>query len=245
MAHPIETIRALAGDLGVSMDARALASALDARDELRRFRREFHIPRRPVAAGGSAAGGSVGAGGCSGDGADADVAGAGAGADAGSAADAGTDDVGTAADAGTDDAGTDAGTAGTADAADAGTAGTADADTAGTAGTADEALYLCGNSLGLQPRRTAAMLGDDLADWRALGVEGHFHGKRRWVDVETRVQAGLVEVLGARFDHEVTAMNSLTVNVHLMMVRGFFFFFFFAGLYFFFFFFSVLADAKL
>jgi kynureninase len=80
-----------------------------------------------------------------------------------------------------------------------------------------EQLYFCGNSLGLQPRATRQALLDELDDWGGLGVEAHFHGKHPWMPYHAEVREHLAEVVGAR-PAEVVAMNSLTVNLHLMMV---------------------------
>jgi len=80
-----------------------------------------------------------------------------------------------------------------------------------------EQLYFCGNSLGLQPRATRQALIDELDDWGGLGVEAHFHGKHPWMPYHAEVREHLAEVVGAQ-PGEVVAMNSLTVNLHLMMV---------------------------
>jgi len=80
-----------------------------------------------------------------------------------------------------------------------------------------EQVYLCGNSLGLQPRATRAALLDELDDWRNLAVEAHFRGKHPWMPYHEFVREHLAEVVGAT-PSEVVAMNSLTANLHLMMV---------------------------
>lgn len=80
-----------------------------------------------------------------------------------------------------------------------------------------EQLYFCGNSLGLQPRATRQALIDELDDWAGLGVEAHFHGKHPWMPYHAEVREHLAEVVGAQ-PGEVVAMNSLTVNLHLMLV---------------------------
>ena len=80
-----------------------------------------------------------------------------------------------------------------------------------------EQSYFCGNSLGLQPRATRQALIDELDDWAGLGVEAHFHGKHPWMPFHAEVREHLAEVVGAQ-SGEVVAMNSLTVNLHLMMV---------------------------
>ena len=80
-----------------------------------------------------------------------------------------------------------------------------------------EQVYLCGNSLGLQPRAVREALLQELDDWQALAVEAHFRGKHPWMPYHEFVRADLAGLVGA-LPHEVVAMNSLTVNLHLMMV---------------------------
>ncbi|MFC4821668.1 kynureninase [Dokdonella ginsengisoli] len=80
-----------------------------------------------------------------------------------------------------------------------------------------EQAYFCGNSLGLQPRATRQALLDELDDWRDLAVEAHFRGKHPWMPYHELVRENLAAVVGA-LPHEVVAMNSLTANLHLMMV---------------------------
>lgn len=77
--------------------------------------------------------------------------------------------------------------------------------------------YFCGNSLGLQPKATRQALIDELDDWASLGVEGHFRGRHPWMPYHAFVRDGLAHVAGA-LPSEVVAMNSLTANLHLMMV---------------------------
>lgn len=79
------------------------------------------------------------------------------------------------------------------------------------------AIYLCGNSLGLQPRATREALLEELDDWARLGVEGHFHARHPWFPAHEPVREPLARLVGAR-PHEVVAMNSLTVNLHLLML---------------------------
>lgn len=80
-----------------------------------------------------------------------------------------------------------------------------------------ECVYLCGNSLGLQPARAAQYLEEELEAWRRLAVEGHFRGMRPWQDYHELFAAPLAMLTGARED-EVVCMNGLTVNLHLLMV---------------------------
>lgn len=81
-------------------------------------------------------------------------------------------------------------------------------------------IYLCGNSLGLQPKRTAGYVAEFLDDWAKLGVRGHFEPQHAWLPYHEFLAAGLAAVVGAQ-PNEVVAMNSLTVNLHLMMVTFF------------------------
>lgn len=80
-----------------------------------------------------------------------------------------------------------------------------------------EQAYFCGNSLGLQPRGVREALLQELDDWAALGVEAHFHGKHPWMPYHNEVRDGLAHIAGAE-PSEVVAMNSLTANLHLLMV---------------------------
>ncbi len=80
-----------------------------------------------------------------------------------------------------------------------------------------EQTYLVGNSLGLQPRGVRQALLDELDDWAHLGVEGHLHARHPWLPYHREVRDGLAEVVGAE-PIEVVAMNTLTANLHLLMV---------------------------
>ena len=81
-------------------------------------------------------------------------------------------------------------------------------------------LYFAGHSLGLQPKSAAAMIEQELADWRRLGVLGHHDATRPWIPYHERAAPALAGLTGA-MPAEVVAMNSLTVNLHLMMVSFF------------------------
>jgi kynureninase len=81
----------------------------------------------------------------------------------------------------------------------------------------DEYIYLCGNSLGLQPRKAKEYVNQELEDWAKLGVEGHFEAKNAWLPYHEFLTAPLSRLVGAK-EVEVVAMNSLTVNLHLLMV---------------------------
>lgn len=78
-------------------------------------------------------------------------------------------------------------------------------------------VYLCGNSLGLQPRGVQADMEQELEDWAELGVEGHFDGRDPWYSYHEKFSELLAPVVGAK-PEEVVVMNSLTTNLHLMMV---------------------------
>ncbi len=80
-----------------------------------------------------------------------------------------------------------------------------------------EAIYLCGHSLGLQPRNTRNLIEAELKDWQNLGVKAHFEGAHPWMYYHEMVTDSLAALTGAR-PMEVVAMNSLTANLHLMMI---------------------------
>ncbi|GAA3917830.1 kynureninase [Luteimonas lutimaris] len=77
--------------------------------------------------------------------------------------------------------------------------------------------YFCGNSLGLQPKAARAHVEEVLDKWAVEAVEGHFTGQAQWMPYHELVRDGLARVVGAQ-PLEVVAMNSLTANLHLMMV---------------------------
>jgi kynureninase len=78
-------------------------------------------------------------------------------------------------------------------------------------------IYLCGNSLGLQPKSTRAAIEQELLDWENYGVEGHFHAKNPWMPYHEFLTNAMANVVGAK-PIEVVVMNTLSVNLHLMMV---------------------------
>ena len=80
-----------------------------------------------------------------------------------------------------------------------------------------DAIYLVGNSLGALPKATRDYLNVELDRWGTLGVEGHFTGHLAWKDYHELVTEQLAALVGGHAD-EVVAMNSLTVNLHLLMV---------------------------
>jgi kynureninase len=78
-------------------------------------------------------------------------------------------------------------------------------------------IYFTGNSLGLQPKRTQAIVNEVMTDWAKLAVEGHFYAEKPWWDYHERLAAPLAKVVGAKTE-EISVMNTLTVNLHLLMV---------------------------
>ncbi|MDN3669310.1 kynureninase [Echinicola jeungdonensis] len=80
-----------------------------------------------------------------------------------------------------------------------------------------EAIYFCGNSLGLQPKAVKEYVQKELVQWGDKAVDGHFDGEQPWFNVHERAKKALAHIIGAR-EHEVVAMNSLTCNLHQLMV---------------------------
>ncbi|MFZ1264540.1 MAG: kynureninase [Chitinophagaceae bacterium] len=80
-----------------------------------------------------------------------------------------------------------------------------------------ECIYFTGNSLGLQPKRTQDYVVDELEDWASLGVEGHLHARNPWLPYHEFFPKQLSKLVGSK-ENEVVVMNSLTVNLHLLMV---------------------------
>jgi kynureninase len=80
-----------------------------------------------------------------------------------------------------------------------------------------EAIYFCGNSLGLQPKSARAYVEEVLDAWARLGVRGHFEGRHPWLPYHEFATGKLARLVGV-LPSEVAAMNSLTVNLHLLMV---------------------------
>lgn len=78
-------------------------------------------------------------------------------------------------------------------------------------------IYFTGNSLGLQPKSTQKYVDEVMKDWKNLGVEGHFNASKPWIDYHERLIEPLAKVVGAK-PEEVTVMNTLTVNLHLLLV---------------------------
>ncbi|MGB3150211.1 MAG: kynureninase, partial [Maribacter sp.] len=80
-----------------------------------------------------------------------------------------------------------------------------------------EVIYFTGNSLGLQPKRTKKFVDEVMNDWAKMAVEGHFYAEKPWWDYHERLAEPLAKVVGAE-PAEISVMNTLTVNLHLLMV---------------------------
>ncbi|MDQ3636055.1 MAG: kynureninase [Acidobacteriota bacterium] len=80
-----------------------------------------------------------------------------------------------------------------------------------------DVLYFTGNSLGLQPKATREYIEQELKDWETLGVEGHFQAINPWMPYHENLTDAMAKIVGAK-PIETVVMNSLTVNLHLLMV---------------------------
>ena len=81
----------------------------------------------------------------------------------------------------------------------------------------NDIVYLCGNSLGLQPKNTQKYIQEELNDWAKLGVEGHTQAKHPWMPYHEFLSNNIAKIVGAK-PSEVVMMNTLTTNLHLLMV---------------------------
>ncbi|MFC4723455.1 kynureninase [Geojedonia litorea] len=81
----------------------------------------------------------------------------------------------------------------------------------------NDLIYMTGNSLGLQPKQTKAYINQELEDWANLGVEGHTEAKHPWMPYHEFLTDNMAKIVGAK-PIEVVVMNTLTANLHLMMV---------------------------
>ena len=79
---------------------------------------------------------------------------------------------------------------------------------------------MCGNSLGLQPKNTSKLLQQELQVWSEKGVHGHFDHSfnRPWVSIDDTVVEESARMVGAETKEEVAVMNTLTANLHFLMV---------------------------
>ncbi len=80
-----------------------------------------------------------------------------------------------------------------------------------------QVIYFTGNSLGLQPKNTKKFVDEVMKDWAEMAVEGHFYAEKPWWDYHERLAKPLSKIVGAK-PSEITVMNTLTVNLHLLMV---------------------------
>eukprot|EP01125_Pyxidicula_operculata_P022722 TRINITY_DN9529_c0_g1_i1.p1 TRINITY_DN9529_c0_g1~~TRINITY_DN9529_c0_g1_i1.p1 ORF type:complete len:446 (+),score=80.92 TRINITY_DN9529_c0_g1_i1:60-1340(+) len=80
-----------------------------------------------------------------------------------------------------------------------------------------DSIYLCGNSLGLQPMSTEKLLLEELDKWKRIGVKGHFQEQRPWLTIDETLLPQMAKIVGAE-EVEVAVMGSLSTNIHLMMV---------------------------
>jgi kynureninase len=80
-----------------------------------------------------------------------------------------------------------------------------------------DTIYFCGNSLGLQAKKVEAAIQQELNDWKNLGIAGFLNAKNPWMYYQEYFKPALSKIVGAKQD-EVTVMNSLTVNLHLLML---------------------------
>ena len=80
-----------------------------------------------------------------------------------------------------------------------------------------DAIYFCGNSLGLQPKTAEAAMQQELDDWKEFAIEGFTKAKNPWLYYQHQFSAPMAAIAGCQ-EHEVTVMNTLTVNLHLMML---------------------------
>lgn len=85
----------------------------------------------------------------------------------------------------------------------------------------EDGIYFCGNSLGLQPKSVARYIEAQLDTWSSIGVQGHFvdvgdSPLKPWQDMSKQAANSMARLVGALPD-EVVAMNTLTINLHLLM----------------------------
>ena len=79
-----------------------------------------------------------------------------------------------------------------------------------------EVIYFCGNSLGLQPRETEDYVRQELIDWREIAIDGYWHARNPWMTYPAVLRGPLAKITGA-LEEEITVMNALTVNLHLLL----------------------------
>lgn len=82
-----------------------------------------------------------------------------------------------------------------------------------------DCTYMLGNSLGLQPRELREMVNDEIDKWRDLGINGHFEGERPWLDLDVHGLPTLAAIVGAVDVSEVAMLNSVSINLHMLLTR--------------------------
>ena len=80
-----------------------------------------------------------------------------------------------------------------------------------------DTLYFCGHSLGLMPKDAQTAIETEFTSWKKYGVEGHFNGPYPWLPYHENITKSFANLVGAK-ETEVVAMNTLTANLHMMMV---------------------------
>src|SRR5579859_4314679 len=75
-----------------------------------------------------------------------------------------------------------------------------------------DAIYFCGNSLGLQPKEVEAAIRQELQDWRELAVDGYMHARTPWLTYQQGFRPSLSRIVGC-LEEEVSVMNALTTNL--------------------------------
>ncbi|XP_072881959.1 kynureninase isoform X3 [Hemitrygon akajei] len=81
----------------------------------------------------------------------------------------------------------------------------------------EECVYLCGHSLGLQPKKTKGYINEMLDDWARIGAHGHFHGSYPWALGDECLSERMANIVGAKKE-ETALMNGLSVNLHLLLL---------------------------
>src|SRR4029079_2763912 len=77
-------------------------------------------------------------------------------------------------------------------------------------------IYFCGNSLGLMPKTARRLVEEELEDWAKIGGDSHLSGRTPWYSYHETLREPVARLVGAQ-PNEVVCMNSLTVNLHLLM----------------------------
>src|SRR5687768_547763 len=80
-----------------------------------------------------------------------------------------------------------------------------------------KAVYLCGNSLGLLSKNVRPAINQELKDWKNKAIAGYLHAKHPWMYYQHHFNKPLSKIMGTK-EHEVTVMNGLTVNLHLLLL---------------------------